>query len=141
MLRVLLVLVALVLTACGPTRAERDAAHNERQRERVGRWDAERKAAEEAANREEIGPIPDLARRAEWEAWIKSELIDPGSATITWQEPERGIYRDHRETRGAWLTKAIVNAKNRHGGYVGSKTWSFYFSRGYTLAKRAPEGW
>lgn len=88
--------------------------------------------AEKLANAD-FGPPPsEPAARAAAEAYIRSQLKDPGSATFTWGSLDKGWFKPGLagypgKIRYAWSLPVGVNAKNSFGGYTGMKPWLFYF--------------
>lgn len=64
-------------------------------------------------------------------ALLSRTLYDPGSLRLEVFRPVRGWYSDEAKgTRYGWLVLADVNARNRFGGYAGSREYVFFWSAG-----------
>lgn len=88
----------------------------------------------------DIGPAPaqEAAEEAAMEL-IVSQLVDPASAQIDFGPLERGYYVDGRSRNVfAWRVVAVVNSRNRMGGYAGAQAWPFWFRHGATVAVGYP---
>jgi len=87
----------------------------------------------------DIGDPPDYDEAvAVAEAWLGYQLLDPGSAQVTWTGGiERGWFRD-RGNQVAWQIEALVNAKNAAGGYAGAEPWRFFIRHGDLFAIASP---
>lgn len=86
------------------------------------------------------------------ENYIKSTLIDPDSAKFTnYSTPKKDWLSDNNiggKTYLGWLVCVDVNAKNRYGGYVGRKFYTFIFrgskivySQNEATNKTVADGW
>jgi hypothetical protein len=67
---------------------------------------------------------------------LEHDLFDPYSAIVDYGEKpwKRSLSRPFREPMFGWGGRITVNAKNRYGGYTGSKTYNYIIKNGAVLA-------
>jgi len=67
-------------------------------------------------------------------AWMTLHLKDADSAKYQWGEVQKDFVKDAPIIGGAiytgYVLRALVNAKNGYGGYVGFETYTFLFRDG-----------
>ena len=84
----------------------------------------------EEISKADYGEKPTLYKKV-IEDYVKSGLIDPESAQLTnYSAPKKDWLGDNEiggKTYIGWLVCVDVNAKNKYGGYVGRKMYSFIF--------------
>ncbi len=77
---------------------------------------------------------------------IQTNLKDPDSVRyLEITNPEKGYATTvtgsilvHEKRLWGWTVKATINAKNSHGSYVGSKTYTFLFHGGKIVHTASP---
>jgi len=72
----------------------------------------------------DYGPNP--IERTKVEEIVRASLIDPYSAHIQILSEFRGARGNGFGWEYGWGCIIIVNAKNRFGGYVGNKGWTYF---------------
>lgn len=95
-------------------------------------------AAEMAAA--DFGKAPDMGTiKPLAEEFVRSRLKDPSSAEFRWVvEIPTATWFDGSKRVFCWGTKAMVNAKNSYGGYVGEAMWEFFWRGDRMIGYGAP---
>lgn len=93
---------------------------------------------EELAKANYGSPISQEDAETQAIAFFKIHLKDPYSAKIEWEEVKKGWMREAPindcKIQFGYLMVANINAKNSFGGYIGYKSYKFFFLNGSIIS-------